>query len=264
MVYMGAKTKYADEIVPILQKIIDEHNTVKCYVEPFVGGANIIDKIKCRWSYGTDKNKTLIDLHCQLQRHPEQIPEHITREDWDKAKEIYRKYKGDVPFDAEMAPWFIGAIQFFGSNNRGGFSRGYAKPANGRDYYNEGYRNAMKQRESWLYKGVCFSCCDYTFWDFSKETKESQGIAVVYCDPPYEGTKPYGYAFETGFDYEQYWNWVREQSKYQYVVCSEQNFPDDFIIIWEKDVTRTVNKGNDFKATEKLGVWKYGLLGLEV
>lgn len=261
MVYMGAKTKYADEIVPILQKIIDEHN-VKCYIEPFVGGANIIDKIKCEYKTGTDKNRTLIELHCQLQEHPEQIPEHITREDWDKAKEIYRMYKGEVPLVGEMDPWLIGAIQFFGSNNRGGFSRGFAKPAGGRDYYNEGYRNAMKQRESELYKDIIFLERDYLTYNPFIERKSE--LPLFYCDPPYEGTKPYGYSFETSFNYEQYWNWVRELSKGAYVVCSEQNFPDDFIVIWEKDVTRTVNKGNDFKATEKLGIWKYGLLGLEV
>ena len=44
MVYMGSKNRYAPYIVPILQKTIDKHN-VNTYIEPFVGGANIIDKI---------------------------------------------------------------------------------------------------------------------------------------------------------------------------------------------------------------------------
>jgi len=46
MVYMGSKAKYAEWIVPILQKAIDDNN-VKIYIEPFCGGCNIIDKIKC-------------------------------------------------------------------------------------------------------------------------------------------------------------------------------------------------------------------------
>ena len=37
VVYMGSKTKYAKDIVPILQDIIDEYD-VKAYYEPFVGG----------------------------------------------------------------------------------------------------------------------------------------------------------------------------------------------------------------------------------
>jgi len=44
MVYMGSKAKYAKYIVPILQKTINK-NDVDTYIECFVGGANIIDKI---------------------------------------------------------------------------------------------------------------------------------------------------------------------------------------------------------------------------
>lgn len=61
MVYMGSKTKYAEHIVPILQKAIDDNN-VDTYIEPFCGGANIIDKIKCENRYGYDRSETLIAL----------------------------------------------------------------------------------------------------------------------------------------------------------------------------------------------------------
>ena len=47
MVYMGSKSKYAKHIVPVLQKCIDD-NKATTYIECFVGGANIIDKIKAR------------------------------------------------------------------------------------------------------------------------------------------------------------------------------------------------------------------------
>lgn len=42
--YMGSKSRIAKYIVPIIQKYIDENNIEK-YVEPFVVGANVIDKI---------------------------------------------------------------------------------------------------------------------------------------------------------------------------------------------------------------------------
>ena len=101
-------------------------------------------------------------------------------------------------------------------------------------YNNEGYRNAMKQRESKLYRDIFFSEKDYLSYNpFYIEKKDK--LPLFYCDPPYEGTKPYGYSFETSFNYKQYWDWVRELSKGAYVVCSEQNFPDDFIVIWEKE-----------------------------
>ena len=43
---MGSKSRIAKHIVPIIQRYIDENN-IKKYYEPFVGGANIIDKIDC-------------------------------------------------------------------------------------------------------------------------------------------------------------------------------------------------------------------------
>ena len=44
-----------------VQKYIDDYGIEK-YIEPFVGGANIIDKIHCKRRIGADKNKYLIAL----------------------------------------------------------------------------------------------------------------------------------------------------------------------------------------------------------
>ena len=46
MKYLGSKAKLAKYIVPILQNYIYKNN-IKTYIEPFVGGFNIIDKITC-------------------------------------------------------------------------------------------------------------------------------------------------------------------------------------------------------------------------
>ena len=53
-------------------------------------------------------------------------------------------------------------------------------------------------------------------------------------------------------DYNYFWNWVRELSKNNWVFISEQNAPEDFEVIWEREVTRTMSKNNKCKATEKL------------
>lgn len=58
---MGSKSRIAKHIVPILQECIND-NALEVYVEPFVGGANVIDKIKCNTRKGYDKNKYLIAL----------------------------------------------------------------------------------------------------------------------------------------------------------------------------------------------------------
>lgn len=52
MKYVGSKNKLSKELVPIIQSYIT--NDTKGYLEPFVGGANMIDKIKCRQKIGCD------------------------------------------------------------------------------------------------------------------------------------------------------------------------------------------------------------------
>lgn len=42
MKYMGSKNRYAKEILPLILKDRKEN---QWYVEPFVGGANVIDKV---------------------------------------------------------------------------------------------------------------------------------------------------------------------------------------------------------------------------
>lgn len=63
---MGSKSRIAKHIVPIIQRYIDDNNIEK-YVEPFVGGANVIDKVQCKEKYGFDKNKYLIALLKRVQ-----------------------------------------------------------------------------------------------------------------------------------------------------------------------------------------------------
>lgn len=46
MKYMGSKSRIKKHIVPILQSLINT-NGIETYIEPFVGGANIIDSIDC-------------------------------------------------------------------------------------------------------------------------------------------------------------------------------------------------------------------------
>ena len=59
MKYMGSKNRLAKELVPIIQKYIDD-NKIENYLEPFVGGCSIIGKIKCKNRYGSDNHKYLI------------------------------------------------------------------------------------------------------------------------------------------------------------------------------------------------------------
>lgn len=59
MKYMGSKSRIKKHIVPILQNLIDT-NGIETYIEPFVGGANIIDSIDCPNRIGGDLHDKLI------------------------------------------------------------------------------------------------------------------------------------------------------------------------------------------------------------
>lgn len=245
MVYMGSKSKYAKYIVPILQKTIDDNN-IKTYVECFCGGANIIDKIKCENRWGFDRSDTLIALLQQASTDFNKVLTFCNRELWDKGKNYVKN--GIMPQDMSLAD--IGAVEFLASYNNRGFPGGYAKNTATRDYFQEAYCN-LKKQASYL-KDINFKCQNY--WELGDICG-----AVIYLDPPYQNTKTYGYANQPKMDYEYYWDWVRKLSKNNFVFVSEQEIPEDFSIIWEKEVKRTASKKNDYIATEKLAVYKNGL-----
>lgn len=78
----------------------------------------------------------------------------------------------------------------------------------------------------------------------------------MYCDPPYQNTSQKGYADKNVFNYNKYWNWVREQSMDNIVLCSEYNAPDDFVKVYEKVVSTNLAVQSRKKDTEKLFIHK--------
>ena len=243
MVYMGSKAKFAKYIVPILQAEIDRTKT-NTYIECFVGGANIIDKINCDNRYGYDRSETLIALLNQAALDFSALPKDGNREMWDEGK----AYVKDGKPLTTMSLADVGAIEFFASFSNGGFPRGYAKNSSTRNYYQEAYHNMEKQAPN--LKGIIFKCQNY--WELDPNITG----AVIYLDPPYANTKFYGYASEPRMDYEHFWNWVRELSNRNSVFISEQTAPEDFEIIWEQECRRTAGKDNTFKAVERLYKYK--------
>lgn len=244
MVYMGSKNKLSKEIAPIIQKVIDKKN-IKYYIEPFVGGANMIDKIKCPNRIGYDKSETLIELLKTAQKDINLIPKNITKEQFDKGRE-YRKNKMTLE-ETGLSLLEIASAEFLGSYSAGGFPKGYAAPTKTRNFYQENYKNLCLQSEK--LKDIIFIVKNYEEID----PNDFKG-AVFYLDPPYYGTASYDYKKNYSFNYEYFWNWVRKLSFRNYVFISEQTAPSDFVPIWIKDVKRTMTLKNNTSATEKLFV----------
>ena len=85
MKYMGSKNRIAKDLAPIIQKYID--SGCKGYLEPFVGGANMIDKIDCDVKVGSDKNKYLIALLKYIVDNAAELPQEVTYEQYKRLKE---------------------------------------------------------------------------------------------------------------------------------------------------------------------------------
>ena len=213
MIYMGSKKRLSKELVPIIQNYITE-NTVG-YIEPFVGGANIIDKIKCDNRYGFDIHKQLIELFIKLQNDIDGIPNEIPYEEYMEVKNNKENYED----------WYLGLVGFLGSFGAKYFG-GYAR--HNKDDFTEqiqrgSIKNLKKQYDD--LKDVKFECKDF------REIKDIKGY-VIYCDPPYKGATKYS---TKEFPYDEFYNWCREMSKDNVVLISEYNMPEDFKCIWQKD-----------------------------
>ena len=84
MKYVGSKNRLSKELAPIIQSYITD-NTV-AYIEPFVGGANMIDKIKHHNKIGSDIHKELIALHNYNKHNSHLFPDTISEETYKHVK----------------------------------------------------------------------------------------------------------------------------------------------------------------------------------
>ena len=105
---------------------------------------------------------------------------------------------------------------------------------------------------------MCSSDLIFTNKDFQNIPTEKLNDYVIYCDPPYRGTTTYK---TRPFPYEEYYDWVRELSKNNIVLCSEYWMPDDFECIWEKQTTTQIDSNREVGDSkniriEKLFKWK--------
>lgn len=240
MKYMGSKSRIAKYIVPIIQKAIDDSG-YKIYIEPFGGGMNVIDKIVGVKRYGCDLNKYLISLFEHLQRG-ESLPDEVSRETYSSIRSNPDQFED----------WMVGCVGFLASYNGrffdGGYAQhGYEKTKSGeryRNYYREAKDNILAQMPDLL--DVKFVVRNYL--DINPSG------AVIYCDPPYAGTKQYKNA--TQFNHEQFWDVMRRWSQDNIVFISEENAPEDFECIWSQEVSRSIKATDKSTSVERLYKYK--------
>jgi DNA adenine methylase len=226
---MGSKNRIAGSILPIMLKEV-ELLKLTTWVEPFVGGANMVDRVPTTLArIGIDFNPHTIKALIAIRDQAQTLPERLTPEE-------YKVLKGADP--EEITSW----LRFVCSVG-GKFENGYARDAKNRNYAKEGKNNALKQSPK--LQGVKFIHGSYEEYSDFKN-------CLIYCDPPYQGTTSY----KTGtFNHFKFWEWCREMSKNNVVYISEYSAPEDFICVWSGEVKTNFafqRKGATHNAVERL------------
>jgi DNA adenine methylase len=228
---MGSKNRIAKHIIPIM---LAERKPDQCWVEPFVGGANIIDKIEGK-RIGSDINPYLIDALIAIRDRILDLPQNNKQFTEDDYKQLRKndnyRYKGYAGFAFSYAGKWLG---------------GWCRDSlNKRDYVNESYKNAINQ--SPLLRGV--QLVNESYLDL-----QIPDNSLIYCDPPYESTTKY----KDSFDHVVFWQWCREKAKEGHsIFVSEYNAPEDFECIWQKEIVSSLTKNTGSKkAVEKLFKYK--------
>lgn len=232
MRYMGSKNRIAKYILPIM---LAKRKPDQWWVEPFVGGGNMIDKVAGK-RIGSDLNYFAIDALYSIRDHIDELPVNnfeFTEADYKKLKQNdFYLHKGYAGFTFSYSGKWLG---------------GWSRDKDGkRDYVKEAYRNARKQ--SAKLQGVELANLSY----FDLPIPPS---SLIYCDPPYSGTTQYHHAdIKDDFNPVVFWQWCREKAGEGHTVfVSEYSAPDDFKCVWSKEIVSSLTKNTGGKiGTEKL------------
>lgn len=233
MKYMGSKNRIAKYILPIM---LAEYKNNQWWVEPFVGGANIIDKVPNKsLCIGADSNKYVVQALISIRDNIDELP----KNNIEFTEEMYNRLRYS---DNYKHKGYAGFAFSYSGKWLGGWCRDkYGK----RDYVKEAYRNAVKQSPN--LQGIQFINSNY-------QELEIPTNSFIYCDPPYEGTTKY----KDAFNHRLFWEWCRDKAKSGHTVfVSEYNAPDDFECVWQKEIVSSLTKNTGAKmGIEKLFRYK--------
>jgi len=236
MQYMGGKHRQA-------KRIVEHFPSGGVYVEPFLGAASVavLAAPLYETSLLSDANADLIELWRRAVVGDWVAPdEHISEERY----AVLRAGGGSAADRAFAAT----ALSFAGR-----WFEGFARNRVGTDYYGAGLRSVG--RKAAALSGA--RCVTISRADYAELSGIGSGC-VVYCDPPYAGTK--GYSRVKGFDSGRFWEvatgWAEAGAS---VFVSEYSAPDGWVAVdtWER--TNSVRLGSTITDVESLYVYEGGV-----
>lgn len=224
MQFMGSKNRLAKHLLPCMLATRANQQT---WVEPFVGGGNMIDKVTGP-RMGNDIDPYLIALLQSVQNG--YIPPS------DVSEALYQSIKKNPEnYPAELVG-FVG----FGCSFGGKWFNGYARNTKKDNYAKRAANSLMKQAPKLT--GVQFTNGSYLDLNFTEK-------CLIYCDPPYANTTRYRY----NIDYVVFWDWCRSMANLGHTVfISSYEAPNDFECVLELHESTKLNKNQRVPRIEKL------------
>lgn len=230
MHYLGGKFRLARLLKPVICKRLEAGSGR--FVEPFVGGFNLVPAVCPEVALCSDSHPGLFSLYSALQAGTFDPPESLSEDEYARLRE---KCDWSDPMTAFAA---------FGCSFAGKEWGGYARdPKEGRNYA-EVARRSLLRKASYM-RGVEFACKPY--WEVEVRPGDT-----VYADPPYASTTRYS----MGFDHEAFYRWCEETARAgALVLVSEFTCPSrsGWRVVWSRERKVQVNlKGDGAVKTELL------------
>ena len=227
MQYLGGKARQARHLARVIARF-----PARRYVEPFLGGGSVAERV-----VGSFPTSVLSDAHVDLMLMWLALvfgwvpPEEVSAEE-------YRALRHAEPSALRGLVGFGGS---FGGKWFGGYAviQPDAKHVGG-SLYRPGRAGALRKADVFRVAGSRLQCSSY------EEIDVGSGD-LVYCDPPYAGTTPYGGL--PPFDHDKFWataqDWADAGAD---VLISEYQAPPGTPCVWERPAARSLKASENGSA----------------
>lgn len=204
--WTGSKRLQAPNIIKHFPK------SIKTYYEPFLGGGSMlyvlmnsdikVEKFEC-----SDLNKDLIEVWKTVKENPKSIIDfyksnwpHVSREIYDKIRQEHNETPDPRKLFFLLRTCRNGLVRY---NKHQKFNSAFH---HGRKGINPDQleKTVIDWHEKLVKHNVNFTVRDY------KNVKSNIGD-LVYLDPPYARSIDFRMYFLGAFDFDSFWNWIKEQ-----------------------------------------------------
>jgi len=242
MKYLGGKQRLGKHLAPSLHELWNDADAngdpYDGYLEPFCGSLGVFRQmtdLPTNNFQANDYHPDLIQMWKEVKAGTFVPPDSVSEDEYLAAKMLT---------SPSAMKSFVGFGMSFGGRFFGAYSQKYL--GNKKEDFCKEMRNSLG-RAAPVIQQVKFTNHDY------RDLKPRN--MLIYCDPPYRVTKfPIKYRRETKvydtFDNDEFWDVVRKWSVDNTVIVSETTAPDDFMVVWEKEMSRSASNSKNTKIKE--------------